>query len=108
MFHRVDDIYSMPAGRFLAFAQRIFAYGGVCSLLAWQGHAVLGASPGSAPGLAPRLLPGPSRVGGDWPVVGAAPPDVQVIPSDPASLKASPLGPYIAFKQVRPRKGEAR
>lgn len=76
VFHRVDDIYAMDSRRFFRLAERIFAYQGVCALKAQADEA---AQP--QPAIAPRE-------------------GEQLIGSDPASLRASPLGPYISIAQV--------
>lgn len=77
VFHRVDDIYAMPSARFFRLAERIFAYQGVCALKAQADHEAAQPQPAIA-----------SREG------------ERLIDSDPASLKASPLGPYISIAQV--------
>lgn len=80
VFHRVADIYEMPSLRFFRLAERIFFYEGACLGRARTEYAEANPQPQEQPEHQAR--------------------DVQVIGSDAASIRASPLGQYVSTTEV--------
>lgn len=81
VFHRIDDVWSMPSTQFFRYAERLFAYNGV---LAAQARAE------AATEQPAQLTEHPARYDSDV---------VEVEPTA-AAIAASPLGQIVSIAQV--------
>jgi hypothetical protein len=74
VFHRVDDMYAMPAPRFFRLAERIAAYEGVMTA---------------------RIRAEQAQ---EQPIQQE--PGARIVEATPEAIRASELGPYVSFAQV--------
>lgn len=98
VFHRVDDIYSMPAARFFMLAYRIAAYDGMLA------RRIQAENEGRAAPAGPKPSGGPRRPRSVQPrlAVGKTPQGVQVVPDSAMGLMHKGLFERTRAPKARP------